>query len=500
MVPVQLHRAGDRGVLAEFAPDVAADLLFSGTRALRARYGPSAVVTGHSSALLLFDSAPDFSLGPLTLDVEPSWVDAANEHTIAVSFAEPDAPDLDDVLAQLSIGRERFIDVLTNSSLRVRFTGFLPGFAYLDGLPAAWNIPRRATSRTRVPAGSLGIAAGMAGFYPSDSPGGWNIVGRALTPFWDPQRTPPALLSSGDVVHITRNEGLREERSEPAQNDDRGLPVATCLNAGQQTLIATLPDIRRYEDSLPASGVFDAAVAIRANAAVGNEPAAFVLECALVGPELHFERECRVAWEGATVAWEKNGVRLAGNVVALSRGDVLRVGRLTGGLRGWLAISGGLAANAPRYATRPLRLNKGNMLYSNTQHQSSDSHYAQIRELQRGDHHHIEVVTGPHRIDPADLATLLAAEWTVTPSLDRTGVRLRREGRDTTAPASIPSCGMQVGTVQLHPNGDLVVMGPDHPITGGYVQPFTVASSDIWKLAQLQPGDVVRWRALSAES
>lgn len=53
---------------------------------------------------------------------------------------------------------------------------------------------------------------------------------------------------------------------------------------------------------------------------------------------------------------------------------------------------------------------------------------------------------------------------------------------------------MQVGTVQLHPNGDLVIMGPDHPITGGYVQPFTIVSTDIWKVAQLQPGEVVRWR------
>ena len=52
---------------------------------------------------------------------------------------------------------------------------------------------------------------------------------------------------------------------------------------------------------------------------------------------------------------------------------------------------------------------------------------------------------------------------------------------------------MQCGTVQCHPNGDLVLMGPDHPVTGGYLQPITVVSGDLWKLGQLAPGDQVRW-------
>jgi allophanate hydrolase subunit 2 len=52
---------------------------------------------------------------------------------------------------------------------------------------------------------------------------------------------------------------------------------------------------------------------------------------------------------------------------------------------------------------------------------------------------------------------------------------------------------MQCGTVQLHPDGSLMVMGPDHPVTGGYLQPMTVISSERWKLAQLSPGGRVRF-------
>jgi allophanate hydrolase subunit 2 len=58
-------------------------------------------------------------------------------------------------------------------------------------------------------------------------------------------------------------------------------------------------------------------------------------------------------------------------------------------------------------------------------------------------------------------------------------------------PADLPSIGVQFGSVQWHPDGTLVLMGPDHPVTGGYLQPVTVISADRWKLAQLAPGERV---------
>ncbi len=55
---------------------------------------------------------------------------------------------------------------------------------------------------------------------------------------------------------------------------------------------------------------------------------------------------------------------------------------------------------------------------------------------------------------------------------------------------------MQFGTLQWHPDGSLIAMGPDHPVTGGYLQPATVISADLWKLGQLSPGDVVTLMSL----
>jgi inhibitor of KinA len=85
---------------------------------------------------------------------------------------------------------------------RVFMLGFSPGFAYLGAVDARIAAPRRATPRTAVPSGSVGIAGQQTGIYPSETPGGWQLVGR--TPLWmfDLRRTPPSLLRAGDRVQF----------------------------------------------------------------------------------------------------------------------------------------------------------------------------------------------------------------------------------------------------------------------------------------------------------
>ena len=88
----------------------------------------------------------------------------------------------------------------------VAVTGFAPGFAYLTGLPPELHVPRRATPRTRVPAGSVGLAGPFAGAYPRASPGGWQLVGRTDAVLFDVARNPPALLAPGARVRFRRAE------------------------------------------------------------------------------------------------------------------------------------------------------------------------------------------------------------------------------------------------------------------------------------------------------
>ena len=82
------------------------------------------------------------------------------------------------------------------------FCGFAPGFAYLTGLDPALQLPRRATPRTRVPAGSVAIAAGYSAVYPTASPGGWHLLGHTDAVLFDADRDPPALIAPGTTVHF----------------------------------------------------------------------------------------------------------------------------------------------------------------------------------------------------------------------------------------------------------------------------------------------------------
>jgi inhibitor of KinA len=80
----------------------------------------------------------------------------------------------------------------------------MPGFPYLRGLDPTLHMPRLATPRTRVPAGSVAIGGAQTGIYPRELPGGWQIIGRTLLVLFDPTRDAPALLSPGQKVRFRR--------------------------------------------------------------------------------------------------------------------------------------------------------------------------------------------------------------------------------------------------------------------------------------------------------
>jgi KipI family sensor histidine kinase inhibitor len=113
-----------------------------------------------------------------------------------------DGPDFDEVLARTGLTREALVELHTGTTLTAAFCGFAPGFAYLAGLPARLHVPRRATPRTQVAAGAVGLAGEFTGVYPRASPGGWQIIGHALLPVWDPRREPPNLLAPGTRVRF----------------------------------------------------------------------------------------------------------------------------------------------------------------------------------------------------------------------------------------------------------------------------------------------------------
>jgi len=80
--------------------------------------------------------------------------------------------------------------------------GFTPGFPYMGKVDNAINTPRLETPRTRVPAGTVGIAGSQTGIYPIDSPGGWRLLGRTSLQLFDPAADSPFLFSPGDEIRF----------------------------------------------------------------------------------------------------------------------------------------------------------------------------------------------------------------------------------------------------------------------------------------------------------
>lgn len=113
-----------------------------------------------------------------------------------------DGADLAEVADATGSTIEEVIERHAAVTYRCAFCGFAPGFGYLAGLDPALVLPRRDTPRTRVPAGSLAIAAEYTAVYPTASPGGWHLIGRTDAHLWDVDRRPPALIEPGARVQF----------------------------------------------------------------------------------------------------------------------------------------------------------------------------------------------------------------------------------------------------------------------------------------------------------
>ena len=175
------------------------------------RAKPRGIVNLHpayTSLLVVFD--------PLVLnhaDVEEilrAHLDAAApEHDegavveVPVRYGGEFGPDLEELAALHGLTPARIIEKHSSVTYTAYFLGFVPGYAYLGGLPPELATPRRATPRKRVPAGSVAIGGDQTGIYPFVTPGGWNLIGRTPLEIFRADRPRLSLISMGDRVRFT---------------------------------------------------------------------------------------------------------------------------------------------------------------------------------------------------------------------------------------------------------------------------------------------------------
>jgi inhibitor of KinA len=187
--------------------------------------GVSELVPAYTTVALYYDPVKAIAAGAPPSDVVgwlskraeevvkkvPSKVKLGGGRTVEIPICyDPEfALDLPEIAQKTGLSAEEIVRLHRGSTLLVYMVGFAPGFPYMGGLPPKVSVPRRATPRTRVPAGSVAIIGTQCCIYPIETPGGWNIIGRTPAKLFRPEQNPPVLLRAGDRVKfgaITRHE------------------------------------------------------------------------------------------------------------------------------------------------------------------------------------------------------------------------------------------------------------------------------------------------------
>ena len=201
MSEIDLHRAGDRGVMLDLADNAAAVRVARGLTA-SARFLD--VVPGHKTVLVTWTNEPPREeILALAAAALVGSDDSAPTRTVEIPVRYG-GPDLDDVAQLCALSPEEVVSRHAGAEYTVAFLGFAPGFGYLLGNDPRLTVPRLPVPRTRVPGGTVAIAGPYSGVYPRESPGGWRLIGATEETFFDPSRTPPALLAAGDTVRFVR--------------------------------------------------------------------------------------------------------------------------------------------------------------------------------------------------------------------------------------------------------------------------------------------------------
>ncbi|MFF5343000.1 allophanate hydrolase subunit 1 [Streptomyces althioticus] len=193
---------GPDALLVEVASGEEAQALHADLLRRRAEGSLTAREIVPAARTVLLDGLPDparLAAELTSRPVPPLPLRAAGAVEIPVRY---DGPDLADVAAHWGVGEAEVARIHADAEFRVDFCGFAPGFGYLTGLPARYEVPRRSVPRTSVPAGSVALAGQYTGVYPRSSPGGWQLIGTTDVVLWDHTREPAALLSPGTRVRF----------------------------------------------------------------------------------------------------------------------------------------------------------------------------------------------------------------------------------------------------------------------------------------------------------
>ena len=280
---------------------------------------------------------------------------------------------------------------------------------------------------------------------------------------------------------------------------------------------ATVQDLGRpgyLHAAVARSGALDPFALALANILVGNDPGAAAIEWGLAGGELRIERDTTIALTGAKARATLGGRGVASDrAVHAAAGDVLRITLIEEGAWLYLAIAGGIDVPpvlGSRATYLPARFGglKGRLLQKGDRLPTGEPGHGVGPTNGRGMNagasrgaQPIAVLPGPdrHLLPAAAWFWLTQTEFRVSRAVSRMGYRLQGSQPPFSFPGDLPSAPACVGTIQLPPGGEPIVLLPDGPTVGGYARVAVVATADIGRLAQRRPGEPIRFHGIELE-
>lgn len=259
---------------------------------------------------------------------------------------------------------------------------------------------------------------------------------------------------------------------------------------------------------VPPSGAADPRSLRLANRLVGNEEGAPALETTIRGPRVAFHADAVVALAGAPVSARVDGRAVSMHeAVSVRQGDVLDVGFATAGVRTYLAVHGGIAADRVLGSAATDVLSElGPPILATGTHLALAGATCGVASPGGSDVLRpspfrasavLRVIPGPRadRFSPDALDAMCDATWLVCSASNRVGVRLRGPALIPVDRSELASEGLVTGALQVPPSGEPILMLVDHPTTGGYPVLAVVVDEDLPLIGQLRPGERFALRA-----
>lgn len=255
------------------------------------------------------------------------------------------------------------------------------------------------------------------------------------------------------------------------------------------------------------SGTFDRNALRQVNALLGNSPDAAAIEILGGGLVVTFDAAHLIALCGAVGVPTLDGVSVPyGRAVPVLPGQRLQIHRPMIGLRTYLGVGGGIACTSELgsrssdtlagLGPAPLRAGDALAVGPAGRVPALDD----IVPFTRSGELTLNVIVGPRDdwFTPVAIRRLLESPWQVTSAADRIGVRLQGPELERAVTTELPSEPCVRGSIQVAADGQPIVFGPDHPVTGGYPVIAVVIDSHTDPLAQVSPGQILRFRPVQA--